>query len=491
MKVLFVESRLGSANWGLNFNVGIASMTGILNKYGHEADIFVVFTTQDILKLIQLIKNYEPDIIGFSFTESTFPGVKKISKKIKSKFPNLYIIGGGVYCIFAPQEIISCKSLDAICIGEGEYALLDLLKNFHNKNLLLKTKDFWFRHYKKIIKNPKSPPININLLPEPNRKIFNTKKLDIYQGSLFFLPNKKGGCFSMSRGCIFSCSYCASPTLASLSGGFSKYFRLLDPKQGIQQIQKAIKSYHYEYIIFLDDTFTLNKDWFNTFSKLYKKHIKLPYHCQLRIGTFTKETALQLKKSGCDSVSFGLESGDPELRTTILNKDISDEQIKNGVLLLKNAGLKVASYNMIGIPGETPEKLLKTIKLNAEINIDKLYYFIFHPYKGTKIYDMCLKKNILTKQTSSFIDREDTLLKMKEFNETDIRYFKDKFLILYNLRKIKSKNYIYIHISKLLFIYHALPPSSTYSKIIKFILNNHIVDSFTNHFLSLNKYNAT
>jgi tetratricopeptide (TPR) repeat protein len=99
-----------------------------------------------------------------------------------------------------------------------------------------------------------------------------------------------------------------------------------------------------------------------------------------------------LKDAGCEGIAIGIESGSEEIRKKVLNRKMSDELIIAAFKAAKKTGLKTSSFNMVGIPGETPEDFQKTIELNRKIMPDQMQLTIFYPYPGTRLGDYCFDK---------------------------------------------------------------------------------------------------
>ncbi|GAI83107.1 unnamed protein product, partial [marine sediment metagenome] len=74
---------------------------------------------------------------------------------------------------------------------------------------------------------------------------------------------------------------------------------------------------------------------------------------------------------------------------------MSNRQISNAIEQVKNIGIRVTTYNMVGIPGETKNDVLKTLRFNAELEVDIARFFTLYPYQGTPIRDLCIEQELL------------------------------------------------------------------------------------------------
>lgn len=488
MRILFIKSTINSVNTRIDF--GVASLAAVLKQHGHEADLFVVRNWDNLPMLEYRINTVNPDILAFTTYASAFQNTVKISNILKKRFPYILQIMGGVHIVLNPDEIRNAPSVDAVCVGEGEYALLDLIKKYkYNRREYVYVKGFWTRKGNTIVRNPTIPFVNdLDHLPFPDRKIF------IQQGISFFRNNEDKKIyldFLFTRGCPFTCTYCSNYALSKVYWG-QKYVRRLSPIQAIKWIQYDLSNYACDCISILDDTFTLDKHWTEEFLSLYKQ-IHVPFDCHLRVGTFDKTILQKLKNSGCVNVFIGVESGDESLRKNVLRRPITDGQIVNSLDWVKKLHMKRSVFVMIGLPTETPAMWLKTVKLLARLSPVMYILNVFYPYPGTELYDLCKKKGYLrNKQEKNFIEGRDTILKMPQFSRNDILYYQYNLSNMISL-SIPVKNFCrQLHRQTIFFLISIPPKSKWYSITHIFVsIDNKVIRTMyhiKNIFREHNKY---
>lgn len=466
MNILFVKSSIGSSLMTC-FDMGIASMSAVLKQHHHKVSYFSFDHVDASPALFRRIKSFKPDIVGFSATTSTFPSSIKISKHIKANYPQIIIIFGGVHPTISPDCIYASKSIDAICQGEGEHALLEFIQNLEkHDNSYISTQSFWVRNKKnKIIKNPMNLKINdINLLPNPDRSIFLNEGILKYPREYY--PDRFGMEFIFSRGCPFECAYCSNHALNKMYGG--RFVRQKNPHLAIKEIKYVIKHYRCDYFKFHDDTFTINPKWLDVFLTEYSK-IKIPFQCNIRADVCTKEILQKMKNAGCEEVLIGVESGNDDIRMNVLNKRIDTATFFKAFLWAKEVGLKTSAYVLIGLPEETPEKFIDTIRFIGKVGCDNIFLYVFYPYIGTKLYTYCLSKGYLTANSfylRTIREREDTILTMPQFSRTDIMFYYNNFFNFLDLSK-RENDSIY---NKVIFHLSTTPPSSRKYVLYKLIL---------------------
>lgn len=434
------------------YSEGLASLSAVLKKEGHKVSL--IHLTQPIERkdFKDQLKDKKPDILSFTVRTSAFPYVQEYLKWVKEINPSLITFLGGYHPTIASEECIAAEGADFVCVGEGEGALADLCRALEKKqsfdnisNLLIKKSD-------RIIRNP------------PRKLIFPLDSLPLPDFELFDFPNLissqiKVATVMVSRGCPYNCGYCCNHKMKEVYPDPQHYTRFRSPRNVIFYLKKLLNLYPWvSSIRFLDNIFGIEKEWVERFSKLYKKEINLPFSCDHRSNLATLEILKLLKEAGCFQIYFGLETGDEELRKNVLSRYISDEQITEAFKNCRKVGIKILAYSMVGLPFETPSKVLKTIKLNAQINPEAMVVNIFTPYPYTKLYDICLEQKFID---SPLVDyRDEVFIDQPKFSKKDVLflslYFKFFVRLYYYTKKI---SFLWSAFDKII-LWRYLPKSS-------------------------------
>lgn len=420
MKILFVYPDIISERGYLKYlSHGIAYLSAVLEENNHITALCHLTQLSPAL-VAGKIQDFSPDIIAISSTTNQWGYSEEIARFIKENY-DIPIFAGGIHPTIKPECLYETEFIDGICRGEGEYALLDLANKIEGGENYFDTKNFWFRNNANIIKNDVRPLIEeLDELPYPDKELFDF-------GCLIKSP--EGARFMFSRGCPFSCSYCVNPTLRRIYHGKGKYIRHRSVPKAISEIEMVTSKYdlRQNYLVFDDDTFTLNKKWLVDFCAQYKQRINIPFVCNVRPGSADKEILRELKEAGCEEVRIGLESGDPYIRNEILKRSMSNEEVVDAFRLSREVGLKTSSFNMIGIPEETPQRFKRTIELNREAKPDRLQLSTLYPYPGTEIEKRCKSDNLLKldKVVDSYFG--ESVLQLPGFTEEQIMSYKKRF----------------------------------------------------------------
>lgn len=401
MRILLVYPNIVESPKDISEGLGIIS--AILKREGHET--LLLDSTFGLKKeeVIRKTKKFDPDLLFVTTATNDFENTKKICRLVR-KIKPILTVAGGFHPTIAPEETIQQDCFDIVCVGEGEGAVLDLIKSLEKGKLNTKIKNLWLKKNNKIIKNPiRNLEEDLDFLPFPDREIYDYEK--------YLKWNHGTATFITTRGCPFNCTYCINHFLANMYKGKGKYVRFRSVDNILEEIKQVLKKYgeKIKNLEFYDDTFTLDKKRIKEFCERYPKEIGLPFNVNARVNATSKEIFQMLKKAGCVRVSIGVESGDPIIRNKILRRNMTAKQVVETFKWAKQMGLKTYSFNMVGIPFETKESIQKTIKLNRIIKPDYIGVSIFNAFKGTESYDLVKKHGWLKDTYATSYFRESNI----------------------------------------------------------------------------------
>ncbi len=263
MKILFIyldfpgDPDAALEGWGF-YSEGLASMSAVLKKKGYNTALYHL--TKEISKEVFLkkIEAENPNLIGFSFGTDNFYRIPLYIKWIKEKF-NIPIICGSYHPTLAPEEVLNIPGVDMVCIGEGEYSLLELCSKIEERKQINDIKNIWIKRENEISKNPIRPLIeNLDDLPFPDFSLFNFYDL--------IASKINTAAVMVSRGCPYNCSYCANHAIKQLYPNQNKYCRTRSPENAILYIKILIKhcadnNITIKYISFSDNNLSCPKKW--------------------------------------------------------------------------------------------------------------------------------------------------------------------------------------------------------------------------------------
>jgi len=364
---------------------GILLIAALLRRAGHQVSM-VVATEEDPL---QAALRLQPDVVGYSVYTGTQRYYLELNRRIKARLPGVFSVFGGPHPTFFP-EMIGEEGVDGLCIGEGEYATLELMDALEEGRPIENIHNWWFNLNGRIYRNPLRPLLSseeLDALPFAYREL-------LYQAHP---PSRdiKVRPFITGRGCPYNCTFCFNHAFRKLYKGKGKYIRHRSVGNVIEEIKEVRDKHSLKFVTFMDDTFILDRHWLEEFSRRYKDEVGLPFWCQVRADLMDDEVARLLKEAGCVSVSFGLEAGNDRLRNIVLRRNMSKEEILNAARVLRRHGIAFMTNNMLGLPTGSLETDLETLALNIQCRPSYANVFLYQPYPKTELGEMAFREGLM------------------------------------------------------------------------------------------------
>jgi len=427
----------------LHEQLSIMALSASLKKAGHEASL--VFFQNDPLnkdKIIAALKKENPDFIALSFMSCVKEHYVGLADYIKQHMNVPIIIGGPAATFDSVLQNINGSPFDAVCVGEGDLAILDFVERYNHEENLDPLHNF-------VTRSDGGTPLRgelLNLiepldqLPFPDRKIIYDKD--------DFLRNSKIKMFMSGRGCPYQCTYCFNHKYNSMYRGKGHIVRHKSVDYFLEEVLEIKKDFLLEGIIFEDDIFIIDREWLAEFAAKYPSRVGLPYMCYVRPNLVTEEIARLLKISGCYSTRVAIECGNEPLRNKILKRNLSDEQTIKSCRILHDEGLKVGTINILGLPTETVENMKETLELNRACKPEHVSANMFMPLPGVDLTFFAIEHGLLDKD---FVSPKSTHHTSEMKYPSEVRKFLYPFKTLFPLM-VQKKG-----IEKIAFLLMKLP----------------------------------
>ncbi len=367
--------------------MGVMALTAVLKKAGYEVRVIVV-DNLGIEKLKNEVKDYGPDIVGYSIVTGEHISMLEVNSMLKAE-NDFIAVFGGPHSTFFPQLIYE-SGVDAVCIGEGEAAFSEFCRRVNCKEDFWCTPNFWVKHSGEIFKNPLFPLIeDLDSLPFMDRELMYQADPALY--------NDTRKLFLAARGCPYKCTYCFNSKYNQIYKDKGSILRHRSPENIVDEICAVRKKYPLKIIWIDDDTFLVKpKQWFNDFAVLYKERVSLPLCINVRANLVTEEIISLLADAGLHSVYMGVECGNEQISNSVLKRELTNKQILNAAAIIKKHNVKLITQNLIGIPVDGSYKVdLETLDLNIAIKPLFAWSSILYPYPGTPIAAYAQDKGFL------------------------------------------------------------------------------------------------
>jgi anaerobic magnesium-protoporphyrin IX monomethyl ester cyclase len=356
---------------------------------------------------------FRPDAVGATSVTLNFYGAAEIVRTAKRHNPEIVTMMGGPHVSFdAENTLAAYPEIDLIVRGEGEQTIAELTPCLKDRNAWSGIKGITFRQNGRIVVTPQREFIDdLDTLPLPARHLL---PLSRYQALGYPIS------IITSRGCPYSCIFCQGRRMVG------KKVRKISAARIVDEIEQIL-SYGINRINVADDLFASDKARVTEVcGEIKKRDLSFTWSAFARVDTVDRETLQIMRETGCDSVSFGVESGNPEMLKRI-RKNITLDQVRQAVRLCNDAGIIAHTSFVVGLPGESMETLEETKRFAGSLGSLYGYHFLA-PFPGTTVreevdrYDL----EILTHDWSRY-DANSAIVRTSSLSPEQINAFVGEF----------------------------------------------------------------
>ncbi len=361
--------------------LGLGYLGSTLARRGHDVRILDMEPLQiDFAALPGKIAGFSPRVVGVSFMTSQYGFAMKCFAAARRGAPSAATGAGGVPASALPRELMSNRDIDFSVVGEGEVTFPELVERLDGGPSAWKgIAGLAYRDGETVVVNPERPLIEpLDDIPMPLwEELSRARYVDIPLGI-----GKEVEVFPLitGRGCPNNCNFCASGVV------FRRKLRLRSPQNVFEEMRVLHDRYMARHFNFLDDTLTSRK---GNLARLCEMILRagwdVEWRCTARVNTVDLDLLRAMKRAGCRMVSYGVESGDPQVLRNV-RKNIDLDQVREAFRLTREAGLQSMGLFMVGNLGETRASVQRTIEFIKTLGADFVSCAILTPYPGTEIY---------------------------------------------------------------------------------------------------------
>jgi radical SAM superfamily enzyme YgiQ (UPF0313 family) len=322
-------------------NFEIAEFSGLLYAIDGREVIWNCYKPISDLEfdlLIKELKDFGPDLIGFSLYSGIIKESAQVTQKLKEHF-DVPVIWGGAAPTLQPELCI--PHADIICINEGEEVLVELANRIEAGEPWDDIDGTWVKDAAgNIIKHKNRPNLPLNDIAIPDWRRTNYVHIDTDRAKRGRYPHNLGKEYPImtQRGCPFSCSFCIESRFQEMFGKKDS-LRRRDIDVVLEELLWAKENLDIETVLFYDDVFTVNPKWLKEFLPRYKEEIGLPFWCYTYPTTHTRALLHSLKDAGCISITMGVQSGSERILRDYYNRPTKTTRVIEAGKEIVDAGL--------------------------------------------------------------------------------------------------------------------------------------------------------
>jgi radical SAM superfamily enzyme YgiQ (UPF0313 family) len=346
----------------------------------------------------KLIESEKPDLVGITTTtENRFLSFR-LARIAKEAYPQVFTILGGPHLKSTAEDTLShIRAVDATVSGEGEETVLELVRCLEAGDSLAKVRGLSWRDRGGVIRHnpPRLPVADLNQLPLPARHLEPWKQYNFRME----VPGKgllPAGNMMTSRGCPFTCTFCATPT------NWGPRVRALSPENVLREIEHLQERYGAKVIWFYDDTFNFHPSRTERICDLIiERKLDISWFCEVRVDILKKPLLEKMVRAGLFHVGFGIESGSERICRDIITKRATLAQASDAIAWSREFGIIANPFFIFSHPTETWEEAQQTMAIIESLEGKcETSVAILHIYPGTPLEERARREGKLPRDFS-------------------------------------------------------------------------------------------
>ncbi|MEA3369348.1 MAG: radical SAM protein [Candidatus Ratteibacteria bacterium] len=381
--ILFIDPQ-GGCSMRVNIGLGYIASSLKNNKNCNFRILDFNLIKEPYEKILKEIANSQTiDGVGVTINIGSMHAIPDLLKKIKMYFPKARVFIGGPHVTLLYKKLFAAFPgyFDFAVVGETENTISSIIENLHLKDELASLPGVVLKDDLDKV-HQGDMVANLDELDFPAYERFESVRRN----------NNAMGYYQIltSRGCPYNCTYCAGPKISG------KKWRYRSPENVVAEIEFAFKKHQTNNLEIIDDNFPLKEDRMMTIlDTILKKDIKMRFRFAngIRADKLNEGNVKVMKKAGLFEVSLGIETADPDLFLS-LKKGETFDKIERAVEVLQKFDIKIGGSFIVGLPGATLERDMKSIKFANKSGFSwrQMAWFYFIPYPFTEAHDIFRKE---------------------------------------------------------------------------------------------------
>lgn len=350
-------------------NISLEAISAMLKRHGHQVQLAFdralfndgqyfsipwlarLFDVKDAV--IRQIIEARPDLLCVSVFADNYQWALDLCRRVKREI-DVTSVFGGIHPTTVPERVIREECVDVICVGEGDHAIAELAASLERGDVDCSIRNLWFKKDGRIIRNPPRPNVDLDELPMIDKELFED-----------YIPYRHYYLTVTNRGCVRRCSFCAENFKERWESEhrLGPFMRDTSVDKVIDELTFMRARYGVRYIDIKNNVLSGSKRWTLDFLRRYRDEVGLPFRIMGYPRLLTREVTRALREAGCHHVQMGIESFNETIRREILLRPETNEQIREALENLEEAGIGYSTDFILGLPGESEQDLIDALRL--------------------------------------------------------------------------------------------------------------------------------
>ena len=347
----------------------------------HEVEILdCIKEKMDLPAFRKYVKDTKPDLVGFQTYTFDIPFVREAIEAVKEIDPQIKTLVGGPHPSSVPERVFEdFKSVDAGFRGEAEIGFKQYVDGAPPETI----PGLIYRENGQVRINEPRFADDLDELGMPAWELIKPENYPESQHGFFFQKFPIAP-IMLTRGCPYKCTFCAANLVSSRKHRRRSVESVMGEINYLYH-DRGIREFH-----IIDDNFSMNRKYVMEFLNALKDadlDISWATPNGVRMNTLSEEMLALMKETGLYLITLGIESGSDRI-LQLMRKDLTVAETRRYVEMIDRAGIDIAGFFILGFPTETPEEMMKTIKLSLELPLIRANYPTYLPFPGTECYQM-------------------------------------------------------------------------------------------------------
>jgi len=371
---------------------GLCFLSACAKQAGYDVQLIDLRKLRGWDHYRQRVQELAPDVMGITSMSLDYDIARRCAQIAREVSPRVVNVIGGIHSTVATEEVLAEPAFDHVVVGEGEISFVDLVRKLEAGQTP-----------SRLIQGVR--PKDLDALPFMDRELFDYRaELDTpFLGEVFGLEPPFVSILT-SRGCMYNCSFC-QPAERKL---FGRRVRRRSVPNVMAELSTLRDRYKFRSFKIEDDSMTQDAEWVTEFCHAYMDQgFTQPFFALSRADFICnyEQTFALLARAGLAAVGIGFESGNDRVLRELLHKGTTVEQNLQAAKICHQYGVKILASYMMGIPGETKEEVMDTVRMIQAIRPDHHMCSFFTPLPGSHLFELCQDQELCLISECSDFDR--------------------------------------------------------------------------------------